>query len=66
MKYPKPVMSISELRKMGMAEEWLKSIYRTEYNRRNKVVWKTGTASNSKMLFDTEELERYRRAQCGI
>ena len=66
MEYPKPVMSTTELAKMGIPKEWLNSLYRTEYNRRNKVAWKTGTGKNSKMLFDTAELERYRRAQCGV
>jgi hypothetical protein len=66
MEYPKPVMSIKELKKMGMAEEWLTGFYKTEYNRRNKVAWKIGAASNSKMLFDTEGLEKYRKSQCGI
>ena len=63
MKYPKQVMSITELKKMGYPEEWLISIYR---NRHQDIAWKIGGEEkrNSKILFDTEELEKYRKAQC--
>lgn len=61
MDYPKEVMKVSELVKMGYPEEWLLEIYRS---RNQKIAWKAGTASNSPILFDTEELEKFRRAQC--
>ena len=61
MKYPKEVMRLSELKKIGFPEEWLLEIYRS---RHQKIAWKAGTAINSPILFDTEELEKYRRAQC--
>lgn len=63
MKYPKQVMTIKELRGMGYPDEWLREIYR---NRHQKIAWKMGgeDKKTSTILFDTEELEKYRRAQC--
>jgi len=62
MTYPKPIMTISELVKMGYGEEWLRSIYRS---RHQNIAWKEHPEkSNSPIKFDTEELEKYRRAQC--
>lgn len=63
MKYPKQVMTIKELRAMGYPDEWLREIYR---KRNQKIAWKMGGEDkrNSTILFDTEELEKYRRSQC--
>lgn len=62
--YPKPVMRLSELKRMGFPEEWLLTIYRTRPDL--KIAWKIGTSSNSPLCFDTELLEKYRKAQCAI
>lgn len=62
MKYPKQVMTITELREMGYPDEWLRSIYR---NRHQKIAWKMDESKpKSTILFDTEELEKFRRAKC--
>ena len=61
MTYPKCVMKISELQKMGFSKSWLLMIYRL-YGQ--KIAWKMSPARNSPILFDTEALEKYRKAQC--
>ena len=61
MEYPKPVMKISELKKMGFAEQWLLSVYYITKG----IAWKTGYAPNSPILFDTEALEKYRKSLCN-
>ena len=63
MNYPKKVMTIKELRAMGYPDEWLREIYRS---RNQKIAWKMGGENRPKstILFDTEELEKYRKAQC--
>ena len=60
-KYPKPVMKMSELKKMGFSESWLLSIYRRGDH---KIAWKTSAASNASILFDTALLEKERKAEC--
>lgn len=62
MKYPKPVMRLSELKKMGFTEEWLLYVYRKRADR--KIAWKSGPKDNCPILFDTEELEKLRKASC--
>ncbi len=62
MNYPKPVMRMSELKKMGFPEEWLLYVYRKKTDR--KIAWKTGFKDNCPILFDTEELEKFRRSSC--
>lgn len=62
MKYPKEIMRLQELKKMGFPEEWLLSVFRLQGNK--NIAWKMGAATNSPILFDTEELEKYRKAQC--
>lgn len=62
MEYPKAVMRMSELKKMGMPEKWLLRIYRM---RNQKIAWKASDATNSPILFDTEKLEKYRQASCA-
>lgn len=62
MNYPKQVMTVKELRGMGFPKEFLLEIYRS---RNQKIAWKTGTGGRtSTILFDTEELEKFRKAQC--
>lgn len=62
MKYPKQVMTVKELREMGFPKEFLLEIFRS---RNQKIAWKTGTGGRtSTILFDTEELEKFRKAQC--
>ena len=62
MNYPKQVMTITELRKMGYPKEWLLSIYRS---RHQDIAWKMDESkSNSPILFDTEALEKYRKSKC--
>lgn len=57
MNYPKPLMRMSELKEMGFPEEFLREAYA-----------KGGIAHrlspdkyNSPIMFDTEELEKYRQ-----
>lgn len=66
MTYPKAVMSIKELVEMGFDDEWLRKIYRSRsINRDYKVAWKLSPDKpKSTIQFDTEALEKYRRAQC--
>ncbi len=64
MKYPKQVMKKSELVAMGFTDEYLMYVYR---NNRNAIAWKMNpTKVNSPILFDTEELEKFRQrhAKC--
>lgn len=62
MKYPKPVMRMSELKKMGFPEEWLLYVFRMRSDK--KIAWKAGLRENSPICFDTEELEKLRKASC--
>ena len=67
MKYPKAIMSIPELKNMGYPDEWLRTIYRSRsINRDHSIAWKMGGEDkpHSTILFDTEALEKYRKAQC--
>lgn len=61
MEYPKEVMRLKDLVTMGFPEDYLLRIYRS---RNQKIAWKTGNKINCPILFDTKELEKYRRAQC--
>ena len=62
MKYPKQVMTIKELQAMGWPRDELLGIYR---NRHQNIAWKAGKGGRtSTILFDTEELEKERRARC--
>ena len=56
-------MKLSELSKMGFSEKFLREIYRRN---NQKIAWKNSTGKNSPIYFDTEELEKVRKAQCGI
>lgn len=61
--YPKAIMKLSELIEMGFAEEYLMRVY---HMRNQKVAWKASNKPNSKILFDTEELEKLRRRHCDM
>lgn len=61
MTYPKEVMSLKELIKMGFPENWLMRLYRVN---NNGLAWKAGHHKNNKILFDVERLERIRVAEC--
>ena len=62
MDYPKPIMRMSELKKLGYPETWLMGVYKT--TPRKSIAWRMSPAPNSPILFDTEALEEYRKAQC--
>ena len=64
--YPKKFMRLSELTEMGLPEEWLRFIYRSRsINRDYSIAWKMDYSKrNSPIIFDTDELEKYRKAQC--
>lgn len=67
MTYPKKIMTIKELRSLGYPDEWLREIYRSRaINRLHKIAWKMGGEDkpHSTILFDTDELEKYRKSQC--
>lgn len=61
MTYPKPVMTLQELKKMGFPEKWLLKLYRVN---NNGLAWKAGNHKNNKILFDVERLEKIRLAEC--
>lgn len=61
MTYPKAVMRLSELKKMGFPEEYLLQAYRSK---NQKFAWKSDTTKqNSPILFDTEVFDKYRMNQ---
>jgi hypothetical protein len=56
--YPKPIMKISELKKMGFPEEYLMCAYR---NRNQRFASKLNpTKKNSPIIFDTAGFEAWR------
>ncbi|MBQ7429248.1 MAG: hypothetical protein IJV29_06235 [Butyrivibrio sp.] len=61
MQYKKKMMSKSELIADGWGERELEAIYRA---RGQTVAHRSGNARNSKIMFDTEELEKYRLSRC--
>ena len=63
MRYPKPIMRKSELLQMGFTEEELDYIYRMRPDL--KIAWKSGNGKNSPICYDTELLEKYRKAKCS-
>ena len=67
MTYPKEVMTIKELKKMGFPDEWLRSIYRNRNIQKEYcIAWKMGGEDkpHSTILFRTENLEKYIADQC--
>lgn len=63
MNYPAKVMKASELEKLGWPKKYLRKIYNTPGQ---KIAWKMNNAVNSPILFDTEELEKMRKARCTV
>jgi hypothetical protein len=61
MNYPSKVMRATELVKMGWPERSLREIFNIPGQ---KIAWKMSNAVNSPILFDTEELEKFRKARC--
>lgn len=62
MKYPKPIMKKSELMKFGFPEEFLQRAYL-----QGGIAWRINpSVYNSPLLYDTEELEKYRLNQVKI
>lgn len=61
MKYPKPIMSKTEMHKvMGYSMDYLNRIVHHKYA--EKFCWKKNEkAGNSKYFFDTEEFEKLRK-----
>ena len=66
MTYPKAEMTIKELVEMGFSDKWLRMIYRSRsINRDYRIARKLNPDKpKSTIKFDTEALEKYRRAQC--
>ena len=62
MEYPAKVMKAKELVAIGWPEKYLRQIYNTPGQ---KCAWKMNNAVNSPILFDTDELEKFRRARCA-
>ncbi len=64
MKYAKPVMNMSQLKRMGIAESFLRKAYAEPDQ---TFAWQANvTAQNSPILFDTAGLEEYRLKQIKI
>ncbi|MBE5852876.1 MAG: hypothetical protein E7299_08045 [Lachnospiraceae bacterium] len=58
MEYPKPIMKITELEKLGYSREFLLNAF---YDKNQTFAWKINpTAKNSLILFETAGLEEYR------
>ena len=62
MEYPAKVMRAKELVAIGWPEKYLRQIYNTLGQ---KCAWKMNNSVNSPILFDTDELEKFRRARCA-
>ena len=58
MEYPKPIMGRRELMALGFSDWYLRRVMHSKYA--NKFVRRTGTAKNSKAMFDTKEFEKLR------
>lgn len=57
MNYPKPIMSITELTKLGFSRDYLKRCIHI------KGFPGTRTSPNGKWIVDTEEFEKWRKAR---
>lgn len=61
MEFPKSVMNMSELRRMGISESFLRIAYA---DKAQTFAWKANpTKENSPILYDTKGLEAYRLQQ---
>lgn len=58
MTYPKPIMRMTELEKMGFPREYLLRAYRTKNQNFARKI--NGTKPNSPIIFDTEEFDKWR------
>ena len=64
MDYPAKVMSMKALVRMGISESFLRRAYTDKHT---KIAWRADpTRSNSKIMFDKEELEAYRLRQIAF
>ena len=64
MEYPKPIMKISELIKMGFTRDYLLGIYASP---NQDFAWKQNTTKkNSPIMFETEKLEAWRQEQIKL
>lgn len=61
MVYPNKVMTVKELEAMGFPRGYLMRLFTMKGQ---KMAWKVGKHRNNAILFDTDELEKYRKAQC--
>ncbi len=57
MKYPKPIMSLSELEKLGFRRDYL---YQMAHRRNQKYATRTSDKKRAKIMFDTDRFERER------
>ncbi|MCI9439318.1 MAG: hypothetical protein HFH85_19660 [Lachnospiraceae bacterium] len=62
MEYPKPVMRLQELQKMGLPKEFLFSAYRSKGQTFAQKI--NPLKPNSPIIFDTEEFEKWRIGRC--
>ena len=60
-KYPKKIMKLSELTKLGFKKEYLMNCYRTKGQRFAQK--QNPMKSNSPIIFDTEQFEKWRIKQ---
>lgn len=62
--YPKPIMKISELTKLGYTKDYLLGIYALPTQ---DFAWKqNATKKNSPIFFETAKLEEYRKNQIRL
>lgn len=62
--YPKPIMKVSELIKMGYTRDYLLGIYALPTQ---DFAWKQNvTKKNSPIMFETAKLEEYRQNQIKL
>lgn len=61
LKYPNPVMRLSEMMKMGFPEEFLLTAYRTKGQEFAQKM--NPQKKNSPIVFDTAEFEKWRMKQ---
>ena len=60
MEYPKPLMSISELKEMGYSEFYLRRVVHSKYGSRVSVL----TKKNGKYLIKTAEFDKLQNRGC--
>ena len=61
MEFPKKVMTVSELSKLGFSKAWLRELSRTQ-----NFCFRQGTAENSPILFDTEKFSKFINSQMRV